>query len=162
MQILAEAEGYLELGMPEHALAALERIDDPGTFSSRVARLSGEAYRALEQYGSAISSLLKAAEGSPSNVEVRLALGWCYKRTEQLDLAIESLEEALEIDGDDALLCYNLACYYSLAGDKSRCLGYLSRALAIEPGYRDLVGDEPDFDPVRSDPDFQALGSIIV
>jgi hypothetical protein len=33
----------------------------------------------------------------------------------------------------------------------------LSRALEIDANLRDLVGDEPDFNPLRHDPDFIAL-----
>ncbi|MGV6806996.1 MAG: DbpA RNA binding domain-containing protein, partial [bacterium] len=42
--------------------------------------------------------------------------GWCCKRTGQLEEAIESLEQALQRHPDDALVNYNLACYYSLEG----------------------------------------------
>ena len=46
-----------------------------------------------------------------------LALGWCYKRIGRIDLAIESLEEALSIEPNDALIHYNLACYWSGPGN---------------------------------------------
>ncbi|MBS0209056.1 MAG: hypothetical protein JSS27_08900 [Planctomycetes bacterium] len=36
------------------------------------------------------------------------------------------------------------------------------RAIEIQPEYRDAIGDERDFDPLRADPDFQALTTIIV
>jgi hypothetical protein len=56
---------------------------------------------------------------------------------------------------------YNLACYWSLAGGKRRALDYLARALALDSRYRDMVHDERDFDPIRSDPEFQALAAMI-
>jgi tetratricopeptide (TPR) repeat protein len=80
-------------------------------------------------------------------------------------LAIDALERAQETDPEPstaALLDYNLACYWSLAGKKNRALSSLARAFAIDPNYRDQVGDEPDFDPLRADPDFRELTSIIV
>ena len=59
----------------------------------------------------------RAVAAEPRNVRIYLALGWCYKRIHRLDLAIETLEEALEIDSNPALnrgiLHYNLACYWS-------------------------------------------------
>ena len=39
---------------------------------------------------------------------------------------------------------------------------HLANALDIDGNFRDLVGDEPDFDPIRSDPDFKALVQVIV
>ncbi len=88
----------------------------------------------------------------------RLALGWCYKRTNRLAQAIDSLERALREHADEALLHYNLACYWSLAGNtarrRSRALG---RALELDPDLRTLVADEPDFNQLRGNPEFERL-----
>ena len=35
--------------------------------------------------------------------DIWLALGWCYKRTNRLDLAIEALEEGLTVAPDEAM-----------------------------------------------------------
>jgi hypothetical protein len=32
----------------------------------------------------------------------------------------------------------------------------------MDPEFRDRIGDEPDFDPLRADPEFRALTEIIV
>ncbi|MBL9125120.1 MAG: tetratricopeptide repeat protein [Planctomycetaceae bacterium] len=164
-QILKEAEGYLELNLPEQALAALDRAGEGGTFRGHVLYLRGEALRSLQRYPEALEALREAAEISPSNVHIWLALGWCYKRDGRIDLAIDSLEQAQVADPEPptaALLFYNLACYWSLAGHKDEALSSLARALAIDSHYRDLVGSEPDFDPIRSDPEFRRLVSVIV
>ena len=55
-----------------------------------------------------------------------------------------------------------MACYWSLAGNCRWALDYLTRALEIDASYRDLVGNEQDFDPIRDDPRFQELTSVIV
>ena len=162
-QVLREAEGYLELDMPQHALGALTLLAETDiAASSTYYYLRGEALRATRRFGDALVPLNKAAELAPGNVHVWIALGWCYKRIGEIDLAIESLERALEVQEDEALIYYNLACYWSIAGNKRQALDYLSRSLAMDPQYRDLVLDESDFDPIRSDPDFQALTSVIV
>ena len=98
----------------------------------------------------------------PELISIYVSLAWCYKRSGRLDLAIETLEEALEVDATEALLYYNLACYWSLAGHKARVLRFLSKAFFLDADYRDLVEDEPDFDPMRSDPDFKELTAVIV
>ncbi|HQU45491.1 MAG TPA: hypothetical protein PK867_21940 [Pirellulales bacterium] len=41
-------------------------------------------------------------------------------------------------------------------------MAYLSRAIALDSNYRDMIVDERDFDPIRSDPEFRALTQIIV
>jgi hypothetical protein len=54
-------------------------------------------------------------------------------------------------------LHYNLACYWSRAGNVARALDRLADALRLEPHYRDRIADESDFDFIRSDPRFEAL-----
>jgi len=156
-KIQREVEGYLELGLAERALETLRRLGDPIEFDPRAMHLWGEALRMLHRYEEAIVPLAQVAEVAPENIHVWLALGWCYKRTDRLDSAIEALEQALLSDPTEALLHYNLACYWSLAGNKRRALECLSEAIEIDPDYLQLVDGEPDFDPVRFDPDFQAF-----
>ncbi len=156
-KILREAQGYLELGLPHQALAALERIQDAGTFRAHLLYLRGEALRALEMYAQAVEPLEQAGDLAPSNYHIWLALGWCYKRIGRIDLALEALKRAEEVAPNEALIQYNLACYYSLAEKKQPALYHLRRALRLEPGYAELTVQETDFDPLRADPDFQAL-----
>jgi Flp pilus assembly protein TadD len=157
MKMQREAEGYLELGMSQHALSSLSRIGDPAKFDSTGLYLWGEALRALERYEEAIVPLRRAADSAPENINIHLALGWCFKRVGRLSSAIEALEQALASEPNEPLLRYNLACYFSLAGNKARALRYLSQALAVAPGYRNLLDGESDFDSLRDDPEFQAL-----
>lgn len=175
-QVIREAEGYLELSMQfaddfdtsvarrlttPLALAALDRIRDLGGLRSHALYLKGEALRSLDQFAEAIVPLQAAAELDPENIHIWLALGWCQKRVGRLDLAIEALEQALEHGDGQGIVYYNLACYWSLAGNKERALEFLTQAFALNPDYRDMVGKESDFNPLRSDPDFQALTSLI-
>ncbi|MDA7980402.1 MAG: tetratricopeptide repeat protein [Pirellulales bacterium] len=159
---LREAEGYLELQMPTKALSALDRIEDPGTFRGLSLYLRGEALRDLERYAEAIPYLTDATDISPSNVGAWLALAWCQKRTDRLAQAIDSLNQALDVEPSNPLLHYNLACYYSLAREKQLALASLARSLELDRNYLDLIPDEEDFEPLRNDPQFQDLTSIIV
>ncbi|WP_425614175.1 tetratricopeptide repeat protein [Anatilimnocola sp. NA78] len=177
-QILREAEGYLDLitvfggrwpcrsdardKLALRVLATLDRIDNPGGLRSHIQFLRGQALRTMERYGDAVKPLREAADLEPENFHIRLALGWCYKRVKRLDLAIQTLEEALEADAEQAILHYNLACYWSLAGNAKTACTYLAQAFDLQPDYRDLVGSERDFDPIRRHPYFQSLTSVIV
>ena len=176
-QILREAEGYLDLlmGFPsswvlepavrdrlaERALDTLAGLDKSAGRRADALHLRGQLLRAMQRYRDAIVPLQQAAEFDPENIHIWLALGWCHKRSGRLDLAIQSLEEALAADGSQAIIYYNLACYWSLAGNAKLCVAYLSRALDIDPNYRDLVNEETDFDPIRDHPHFQALTSVV-
>jgi tetratricopeptide (TPR) repeat protein len=162
-QFVRQAEGYLELGMAQHALDVLARYGAPESLPGPACYLRGEALRALQRYEEAATALLRAAEFLPErSTEIGLALGWCYKRIGRIDLAIQSLERALRDDPDHALLHYNLACYWSLDGNKRQALTFLARALELDQNLRDLIADESDFDSVRTDPAFKSLTAVIV
>ena len=177
-QIVREAEGYLDLALAcgdpftlsldvrnrlaERALSALTHLAPSAIYKSHVAYLTGQAWRVMEKYQEAIVHLENAADSDPDDIHIWLALGWCYKRAGRLDLAIESLEKAMEFDDEQAIIYYNLACYWSLAGNCRWALDYLTRALEIDSTFRDLIPDEQDFDPLRNDPRFQELTSVIV
>lgn len=158
---LREAEGYLELSMPQTALDLLARLADPGTFRGQKLYLTGEALRSLDRHAEAVLVLEEAADLLPSNVHVWLALGWCRKRIGRLDLAIGALERAEEVSPEEAIVHYNLACYWSLAGKKQLALRYLSRAISLDAQFRNLLDSESDFDPIRAEPEFQALIALI-
>lgn len=177
-RVLTEAEGYLDLitvfadrwpltptvrdRVANRALDLIEQLLDDGHYRADALHLKGQALRSMERYEEAIEALSLAADADPENLHVWLALGWCHKRNGRLDLAIEALEEALDVEPGEAILHYNLACYWSLAHNVQLALDFLAQAFELSPDYRDLVGTEPDFDPIRNEPGFQALVSVIV
>ena len=107
--------------------------------------LKGEALRSLERYREALQPLETAASLRPGDTGVALALGWCYKRTNRLAQAIDALDRARRHNPENALLHYNLACYWSLAGNPPRALDELAAALELDPNLRSLIADEPRF-----------------
>jgi tetratricopeptide (TPR) repeat protein len=177
-QILREAEGYLDLitvfgdrmpckpdvrdSLANRVLSTLDRIDNPGGMKAHILFLRGQALRSMDRFVEAVPLLREAAEYEPQNVHIRLSLAWCYKRCRRLDLAIQALEEALEADSSLPIVHYNLACYWSLAGNVKLAVTYLSQAFDLEPDYRDHVNRESDFDPIRNHPHFLALTGVIV
>jgi tetratricopeptide (TPR) repeat protein len=154
---LDEAEGYLMLNLPLRALDILEGRADWATMQFEASLLAGEALRSLDRFREALKPLEVAAKLKPSDVAVAIALGWCYKRTHRLAQAIDALERAVRHNSDEPLLHYNLACYWSLAGNVSKALDALSIALDLEPNLRILIPDESDFNKLRGNSDFERL-----
>ncbi|HLJ09555.1 MAG TPA: tetratricopeptide repeat protein [Planctomycetaceae bacterium] len=156
-KLLAEAEGYIALGMHAHALASLERIEDSDESEFRVNFLRGDALRNLERHEEALVALHRAFDKKPDDVGLLMALAWCYKRTNQLPRAITCMEQAYRIAPKEAVILYNLSCYWSLAGNKTQSLSWLGRALRMDNSLRQLIDDETDFDSLRNDRDFQMI-----
>lgn len=153
-----EAEGYFELGMYSHALNVLQKIDyrvqkrDIGTLF-----LQGECLRILNRHHEARRVLEEVAAMSPGSVFVLVSLAWSQKRSGRIDLACESIREALSYEPESPLLHFNISCYYSLLGEKKKSLDHLTRALLLDPTFHELILEESDFDPMRNEPEFLSI-----
>ena len=154
---LSEAEGYLMLGMPQKALAILEARDDWATMRFEAAFLTGETLRILGRYREALKLLEMAAGLRPENVDVAVSLGWCYKRTQRLAQAIDALGRAVRHNRKVAILHYNLACYWALAGTPTKAIAALGLALELNANLRGQIPHESDLDSLRGDPGFEQL-----
>lgn len=156
-KLLSEAEGYLALDMPDHALAALDEIAEPDEVRFRVFYLRGEALRSQGRHAKAMEALQHAYAIQPDDVPLLMAMAWCYKRTDQLPRSIEMMEQAYEVKPKEAVVLYNLACYWCLAGNKAQALSWLGRAIRMDKSFRHAATTETDFDSLRHDPDFQLI-----
>ena len=52
---------------------------------------------------------------------------------------------------------YNLACFYSLAGEVEKSLDCLEKSANVGAASKEWVEHDSDFDPIRDDPRFEAL-----
>ena len=146
----------------DSVLRRLDRLESPAREALSALRLRGEALRALGRLSEAIQAFQSVADRDREHVAAWVGLGWCHKRTGRLDLAIDSLRQALIANPDEPLLHYNLACYLSLSGDVAAAVEHLTRAISREGRYRTLTRGERDFDPIRSDPRFLELTQLAV
>jgi len=93
---LAEAIGYLELGMTQRALDVLEGIEEPGPFTAVAEMLRGEAARLEDRLPDAVYSFEKAARmlAAPDNKSIWYALSQFHLKSGDIDAAIETLSYA--------------------------------------------------------------------
>ncbi len=131
---LASAEGYLALNLPDRALEILRGRSDWATMQFEASFLTGETLRTLGQFREALKPLETAASLRPGDVGVAIALGWCYKRTHRLAQAIDSLSRALREHPQEAILHYNLACYWSLANNPRKAARLAGHGPRPRPG----------------------------
>ena len=175
---LKEAEGYLELAtlfvddelelnrsqqvfLAGKCLDSLTRVVEPGTRQSRVLYMKGQAYRLAERYDEAIEALEASFELNSSNIHTCLALGWCFKRKNQLGLAVEALQKAVDVDRRSGIAHYNLACYLALLNQTEMALIHLQSAIEIDDSFRELAKTEADFDQIRETDEFQAKTVVV-
>lgn len=95
------------------------------------------------------------------SVNASIAELWKAKKYHQAtDILLDfyNTGEFLDLSADQRMnVAYNLACGYSLLGDKARAVSYLQQALTA--GYRDYyhVLEDTDLDNIRKDKGFLAL-----
>lgn len=154
---LRAAEGYLSLGMPDHALEALTEVADSGESVLECHLLRGDALRAKLDHHRALDCFQRAHEFSPQSLEALLGMAWCYKRIDRIDESIQTMLLAYQRHPTVPVILYNLACYHALAGNKGQALSWLGRALRMDRGMSKLIPDETDFDSLRDDPAFKHL-----
>ena len=154
---LSQAEGYLLLDLPQRALEILRSQEHWHSVQFEASFLLGESLRAIGEFREAIGPLERALNHRPDHVGAAISLGWCLKRTHQLAQAIEKLEQASRSHPHEALIYYNLSCYWSLAGNAPKALAALGQALGLDSTFRGRIKSEPDFDPIRTEPGFHRL-----
>lgn len=71
--------------------------------------------------------------------------------------ASEILLDAVMEDAHSYEAIYNLACCYSMLGQKDSALTYLHRAAQMAPQCVDWAKEDREFDPIREDAVFQEL-----
>lgn len=93
---LSEADGYIDLGMAQHALNRLEDIDEAGLLAPAVAMLRGKALWLQKRFDEAAQQLQTAADGlgSPHDRQAWLAISLYHRQQGNVDEAIEALSKA--------------------------------------------------------------------
>ncbi|MDO4550059.1 MAG: hypothetical protein Q4C96_02265 [Planctomycetia bacterium] len=157
-KIALRVEGYLELGMPEHALSEIQKASQEHLlFNPHMLYLEGEALWQLKRYRDALYPLGQAALLEPAEVRVWILIGKCQKRIGRCDLAIESLENALYLQPNSPLILYNLSIYLALSERKEESVRILARAICLDPKYRQHARTEKDFEGIRNMQEFKNL-----
>jgi len=80
-----------------------------------------------------------------------------YAALGERDNATALAKRSLEIDPEDSMLLYNVACAYSLLGMAEDALGCLQRAVDNGFGHKEWIEHDSDFDAVREMPRFKSI-----
>jgi beta-lactamase regulating signal transducer with metallopeptidase domain/Flp pilus assembly protein TadD len=82
-------------------------------------------------------------------------------RVRQLDRAIVALRKAVEHLGESGTTAmYNLACAYSLNGDRASALQWLEKSINAGFDQRDKVYQDPDLNAIRKEARFAELAKL--
>jgi|SRR5271157_25588 len=83
--------------------------------------------------------------------------GWACAAAGEFDQARKTIEEVLAEPKIEAGVAYYIALIYCLLGEKEESIRWLERAYEEKLGILIILGGEPVFAPLRSEPRFQEL-----
>ena len=108
---IEHASGYLDLEMYEDALKEAEaalRVDSDNADAVAIkSSILWQSNRLTE----AEPCMAKLTKLKPSDSSLWINLAYIRRRTQSLDAAVETLQNAFAVNPKDALAHYNMACY---------------------------------------------------
>ncbi len=94
---------------------------------------------------------------NPDDARARMFYAITLLEVGRRDEAIAEGASALELSPGDSVMLYNGACLYSRLGETRRAIDTLRQAVAAGVTNFGWMKHDPDFDPIRNDPEFIEL-----
>jgi serine/threonine protein kinase/Flp pilus assembly protein TadD len=156
-------EGRLEDAVAEYQRASVVRPED-----YQALLLMQGPLRALGRHAEARAALTRGLHIVERHLELNpddaralyLGAGPLIELGER-ERAMEWASRALVIDPTDPGVLYNVACAYTLGGQRDKALECLERAVDNGFGHREWLDHDTDLDALRAEPRFAALRARI-
>jgi uncharacterized Ntn-hydrolase superfamily protein len=79
------------------------------------------------------------------------------KEQGDMEAAVAEAERAVEINPTLPEALYDLACYYSLSGQKAKALETLGKAITLSPDFKQMAREDPDLEPLRNEDAYKLI-----
>jgi adenylate cyclase len=135
---------------------------NPEDYQSRLLRVqilrgAGEIEKARDEAREAIAVVEKHLEFHPDDVRALHLGAGSLIVLGQVSKAIQWLQRGLEIDPNDPISHYNVACNYATLNNPEESLRHLERAAALGTISEDWMRNDADLDSLRSHPRFASV-----
>lgn len=121
----------------------------------------GDIYR---QQGKVEEALAKFQQEMQVEIALSIAPTWVnecqgmiYLTQGKLNDAGTEFRQVIELDPNNTMVHYNLACVYSLKNELKLAVESLQKAIKLDKSYIELSKKDPDLDNIRQTPEFQKL-----
>lgn len=138
------------------SVAACAQQSDPGEFLSLLT--TARQYTTDKKWKEAVAAWEQVVERNPVNGEYIANLATAYYNTAQYARSIDAYKKQIELGwGRLYIAAYNIACCYSLAGDKENAIHWLQKS--FDMGFRSytLAQQDADFNNIKTDPRFKKI-----
>ncbi len=141
---LLAADGYLYLGMADHALDELESIDDSAQHLSPVLRARIRVLLHLKRWDEANGLSQAGASLYPEENEFTVQRAFALHQLKKGNDAVQVLMSAPEWIRRTGILHYNLACYEAQLGDIGTARQCIQAAIEINSSFKKNARTDPD------------------
>jgi len=155
-------------GRFQEAVKMFERASALRPEDFQAPSLLAQAYNSLGMIEQRNASLRKGTrlmeerlELNPDDARASNMAGVAYATLGESAKALEFAERSLTIDPEDPMLLYNVACMYSALGREDDAIGCLERAVDKGFGHKEWIDHDPDLNPLRHHPRFQAISQAM-
>ena len=139
------------------AISMLEKIKQDEPHAWEVSAILGQAHLVIGKLDDAIRELERARSLQPSALRNLGVLGDAYGRAGKQDKALAIASELDTMSQSRYVSPVFSALVYIGMGDKAQAFACLNKAYAERSEWMMVLKTEPEFDPLRDDPRFQAL-----
>ncbi len=145
---LQQADGYLDLRLPERAQREWERIPAELREALPVLELSLRLALDTRDWAEAARIARRLRDQQPNEAAYWVHLAYATRRCEGIEAAREILLQAQTRFKTEAVIPYNLACYECRLGRHAASLDLLERAIQLDQHYRALALEDDDLEPL--------------
>lgn len=142
------ALGYAALGMYRDANEELEKIDPFLRAAPEVLALRIEIYRGLEKWELMAELAKRLTQFQSDDPQWFVSAAYATRRATSIEAAKEILLNAERKFPTEALIKYNLGCYYCQLGEIESAKNYLKKAFEIDLNWRVQALDDEDLKPL--------------
>jgi len=142
------ASGYVELGMFLEANAELDEIDPFNRAAPEVLALRIAIYRGLEKWELMQEIAKRLADFQPDDIQWTVSFAFATRRANSIQAAKEVLLKAETKFPKEAVIKYNLACYFCQTGDIQNAKNYLKEVFNIDSNWRMAALEDEDLKPL--------------
>jgi tetratricopeptide (TPR) repeat protein len=142
------AQGYLELGMADEALAELERVPEEDRAHEDVAQLRVYILMRARRWENALDACEALRAGHPELSLCYIHGAFCLHELGRTAEAMELLQQGPASLLREPVYFYNLGCYHAVLGNPEEAQSYLQMSFNMDEKFREIARYDPDLEDV--------------
>ena len=148
---LLAAQGYLELGMVDEALAELSFLQELEIPDPEIVELRLHILMQGQRWDAALATAEELLRVSPDAVPAYIHGAFALHELGRTREARDLLLKGPSVLRNDPTFHYNIGCYEAALGNSESAMKSLQESFAMDESYRDFALRDPDLITIRSE-----------